>query len=71
MSRKAIVLAMMVSLLPLAEIARTPELLLAQLIFGQRCQTPQIWCVMVQPAPVGTQCFCPSPLGLLPGVVVL
>jgi hypothetical protein len=42
----------------------------AQLIFGQRCQTVQGWCFMAAPGPVGGQCFCPSPLGPIVGFIV-
>jgi hypothetical protein len=38
--------------------------------FGQRCQTGQGWCFMSVPAPLGTQCFCPSPFGPVAGFVV-
>jgi hypothetical protein len=37
--------------------------------FGFRCQTPQFWCGLPQPGPVGTPCYCNSPYGPIAGAV--
>jgi hypothetical protein len=42
----------------------------AQVAFGQRCQTSRGICVMSGPAPVGSQCVCPTPVGPLGGFVI-
>ncbi len=31
--------------------------------YSQRCVTPQFWCMMQYPLPVGSNCFCPTPYG--------
>ncbi len=36
---------------------------------GTVCYTPQFWCWMQQPGYPGTPCYCPSPYGLVRGVV--
>lgn len=36
---------------------------------GTVCYTPQFWCWMMQPGYPGTPCYCPSPYGLVRGVV--
>jgi hypothetical protein len=53
-----------------ATAVNAPFLELAQVAFGQRCQTPQGVCIMGSPAPVNTQCFCPTPFGPVGGFVV-
>jgi len=37
--------------------------------FGFRCQTPQFWCGLPQPGPIGIQCYCNSPMGPVTGWV--
>lgn len=37
--------------------------------FGFRCQTPQFWCALPQPGPIGIACHCNSPLGTINGLV--
>jgi hypothetical protein len=37
--------------------------------FGFRCLTPQFWCGLPQPGPVGTPCYCNSPMGPINGFV--
>jgi len=37
--------------------------------FGFRCQTPQMWCTLPQPGPIGIPCYCNSPYGPLTGWV--
>jgi len=34
---------------------------------GTICFTPQLWCWMTQPGPVGGMCYCPSPYGPIQG----
>jgi len=36
---------------------------------SQRCFTPQFWCMMPAPAPVGSSCYCQSPYGAVYGIV--
>jgi hypothetical protein len=67
---KPIVIALMVNSVAALQVAEAPRWQLAQIIFGQRCQTAQGWCFMAAPAPVGTQCFCPTPFGPAGGFVV-
>jgi hypothetical protein len=37
--------------------------------FGFRCQTPQFWCGLPQPGPIGISCYCNSPYGPINGFV--
>jgi hypothetical protein len=37
--------------------------------FGFRCLTPQFWCGLPQPGPLGVSCYCNSPMGPVPGFV--
>jgi hypothetical protein len=66
---KPIVIALMVNSVAALQVADAPRWQLAQ-FFGQRCQTAQGWCFMAAPAPVGSQCLCPTPFGAVVGVVV-
>ena len=34
-----------------------------------RCFTAQFWCQMPYAMPVGSNCFCPSQYGAVPGIV--
>lgn len=36
---------------------------------GTICATPQIWCWAQPPGPPGSACYCPSPRGLVRGVL--
>jgi hypothetical protein len=38
--------------------------------FGQRCQTPRGTCFITAPVPLGSPCFCPTPLGNVAGKVI-
>jgi len=67
---KSVIVAAIINAALAAQAAEAPRLQLAQFIFGQRCQTPQAVCFLGAPAPVGTRCFCPTPFGPAPGVVV-
>jgi len=49
--------------------AESPRWQLAQ-YFGQRCATQQGLCFMGQPGLVGQSCWCPTPYGPVPGVIV-
>jgi hypothetical protein len=69
MQWKSVVFAIMVNSIAVAQVADAPRYQLAQL-FGQRCQTARGWCFMAAPAPVGSQCLCPTPFGAVVGVVV-
>ena len=70
MRTKSLIFALIVNATVAVQAAEAPRLQLAQIIFGQRCQTAQGWCFMAAPAPVGTQCFCPTPFGPAGGFVV-
>ena len=70
MRTRSVFFALIVNAVVAAQAAEAPQQQLAQFIFGQRCQTPQVVCVLGAPAPVGTRCFCPTPFGPAPGVVV-
>ena len=70
MRTRSVVFALIVNATVAAQAGEAPRLQLAQFIFGQRCQTPQAVCFLSAPAPVGTRCFCPTPFGPAPGVVV-
>jgi len=35
---------------------------------GTVCGTRTFWCWASPPGPPGTQCVCPSPYGLVPGI---
>jgi hypothetical protein len=67
MSAKYTILAM-ATVAGMAAIA--PNSAFAQVAFGQRCQTSRGICVMTGPAPVGSQCVCPTPVGPLGGFVI-
>lgn len=66
----SVIFALIVNATVAAQAADAPRQQLAQFIFGLRCQTPQAVCNLGAPAPVGTRCFCPTPFGPAPGVVV-
>lgn len=36
---------------------------------SQRCVTPQLWCMLPYPAPIGSSCFCATPYGPIYGFV--
>jgi hypothetical protein len=69
MRSKTMVLAILVNSILAVQAADAPKWQLAQ-FFGGRCLTPQLWCIMAVPAPVGSSCFCTTPYGPVPGVVV-
>jgi hypothetical protein len=70
MRPRSVIFALIVNAAVAAQAAEAPKTHLAQFIFGQRCQTPQVVCFLGAAAPVGTRCFCPTPFGLAPGIVV-
>jgi len=70
MRTRSVIFALIVNAVVAAQAAEPPRQQFAQFIFGQRCQTPQAVCFLGAPAPVGTRCFCPTPFGPAPGVVV-
>lgn len=67
---QSVIFAAIVNTVVAAQLTDLPRWQMAQFFFGQRCQTAQVWCFMAAPAPVGTRCFCPTPFGAAPGVVV-
>lgn len=36
---------------------------------SQRCFTAQFWCMMPMAAPIGSNCYCNSAYGPIPGIV--
>jgi hypothetical protein len=70
MGLKFAILAMTAVAGAAALVADTPRSVFAQVSFGQRCQTSRGICVMTAPAPVGSQCVCPTPVGPLNGFVI-
>jgi hypothetical protein len=36
---------------------------------GSICFTQQFWCWHQPPGPVGMQCGCPTPYGMVPGIL--
>lgn len=70
MRTKAVLIALVMGSGMLSDAAMSDPVQLAQFVFGQRCQTGQGWCFMAGPAPVGSQCFCPTPFGPVGGFVV-
>jgi hypothetical protein len=37
--------------------------------YSHRCFTPQFWCGLPQPLPLGSRCFCNTPYGPIYGIV--
>lgn len=36
---------------------------------GTICYTPSFWCWSATPGPMGSRCFCPSPMGWIEGLL--